>query len=89
MNMPVMDGTATVAALRRLDPRVRIVAASGRDLPDPLREGPLAVQGLLAKPYTAAQLLSALAEALGAPPLEPSKDAAPASELLEDRNGLH
>jgi len=63
--MPVMDGTAVIAALRQLRGDVRIVATSGlttkervAGMADP------AVKAFIAKPYTAGQLLVALAGAL-------------------------
>lgn len=58
MMMPVMDGPALIAALRRLHPQVRIIAASGLTPEDSsaatLGGGPI---HLLAKPYEAATLL--------------------------------
>jgi len=65
MMMPFLDGPATIRALRRLDPRVRIVATSG--LPaeakglDAFRAN---VRSFLHKPYTAENLLITLAEAV-------------------------
>jgi two-component system, cell cycle sensor histidine kinase and response regulator CckA len=88
MNMPVMDGAATVAALRRIDPHLRVVAVSGRDLPQALREGRLAVQALLAKPYAAGQLLSTLAEVLGTPPDRSTPSHDRVVPVLEDGNGV-
>jgi two-component system cell cycle sensor histidine kinase/response regulator CckA len=66
--MPVMDGTALIAALRNLDPGMRIIGASGlgshadsakRDVPG--------VDHFLPKPYTADELLQTVARALAAP----------------------
>jgi PAS domain S-box-containing protein len=65
MMMPFMDGSATIRALQRLDPNVRIVATSG--LPTDVRglEAFQAnVRSFLPKPYTAERLLITLAEAL-------------------------
>jgi PAS domain S-box-containing protein len=65
MVMPFLDGPATIRALQRLDPRVRIVATSG--LPaeakglDAFRAN---VRSFLHKPYTAEKLLITLAEAV-------------------------
>jgi PAS domain S-box-containing protein len=63
--MPVMDGAVLVSALRRLDPDVRVIAATGLDAQTNLtrlaREG---VHQVLTKPYTAETLLSAVAREL-------------------------
>jgi PAS domain S-box-containing protein len=58
MNMPLMDGSSTIRALRRLDPTLRIVVSSGL-LTDVNSAGlaGLDIQGYLTKPYTAEQLL--------------------------------
>jgi CheY-like chemotaxis protein len=58
MMMPVMDGPATIRALRSIRPDVRIIAASGlhgRDVM-PSVEAPI----FLAKPYSAEALLTSL-----------------------------
>jgi PAS domain S-box-containing protein len=62
MMMPGMDGAAAIRALRALDPGVRIVATSG--LVDGSGPTGLGVRGFLAKPYTAAELVRAVREAL-------------------------
>lgn len=62
MLMPFMDGPATIRALQRLDPQVKIIAASGLSNHRP---GELnGVKAFLSKPYTAEKLLKALAEIL-------------------------
>ncbi len=61
MAMPFMDGAATIRALRKLNPTLPIIAASG--LP-PADAGSLNVNAFLAKPYTAEKLLTTLAEIL-------------------------
>ena len=60
--MPVMDGAATIAVLRRINPEVKIIASSG------LKTDAQANRALgggppcfLAKPYTAESLLEMLA----------------------------
>jgi two-component system cell cycle sensor histidine kinase/response regulator CckA len=61
MAMPFMDGAATIRALRRLNPNLPIVAASG--LP-PAETNSLDVNAFLSKPYTAEKLLTVLAQIL-------------------------
>ena len=66
--MPFMDGPATIRALLKMNPEVKIIAASG--LPASQRSGEDSLQGVQAflnKPYTAEKLLKALAEVLKAP----------------------
>jgi len=65
MMMPFMDGAATIRALQKINPRVRIIAASGLGVGDKAAEATAAgVQMFLPKPYTAEKLLKALAEVL-------------------------
>jgi two-component system cell cycle sensor histidine kinase/response regulator CckA len=62
MVMPFMDGPATIRALQRMNPRVRIIAASGLGAGQHAGEGALeGVSVFLNKPYTAEKLLRALA----------------------------
>jgi PAS domain S-box-containing protein len=65
MMMPFMDGPATIRALQRMNPAVRIIAASGFGTShyqvDSSLEG---VEIFLDKPYTAEKLLKALAQIL-------------------------
>jgi PAS domain S-box-containing protein len=63
--MPVMDGPATIRALQRLDPEVRIIAVSGLSGNGRMLEAAQAgVKSFLPKPYTADRLLKAIAETL-------------------------
>ncbi|MDZ7781119.1 MAG: response regulator [Gemmatimonadota bacterium] len=65
MMMPVMDGTTTIRALRRIDPDVPILASSGvAEHSEVARMDELAVGYFLSKPYTATDLLTALKEVL-------------------------
>lgn len=65
MVMPFMDGPATIRALQRMNPKVRIVAASGLGTGHHAGEGALeGVSVFLNKPYTAEKLLKTLAEVL-------------------------
>jgi len=63
MMMPFMDGLATIRSLKRLNPQVKIISASG--LAEDAKEKEAASLGVvksLPKPYTAEALLRALAE---------------------------
>ncbi|MBO0798854.1 MAG: response regulator, partial [Blastocatellia bacterium] len=65
MMMPYMDGPATIRALHRLDPCVRIIAASGLDADGKvIEDAGSGVSAFLSKPYTAEKLLHTLAEVL-------------------------
>jgi PAS domain S-box-containing protein len=65
MTMPVMDGLATIQVLRKINPAVRIIAASGLTANSQLAR--FGVKHFLPKPYTAETLLKALKEVLSAP----------------------
>ena len=58
LTMPLMDGVTLIRALRAIDPRVRIIAASGVEADVP------GVQAYLRKPYSAERLLEAVRAAL-------------------------
>ena len=65
MVMPFMDGPATIRALQRMNPDVRIIAASGLGAGQRGGEGALeGVAVFLNKPYTAEKLLKTLADVL-------------------------
>ena len=65
MVMPFMDGPATIRALQRMNPQVKIIAASGLGTGQRAGEGVLeGVSFFLNKPYTAEKLLKTLADAL-------------------------
>jgi PAS domain S-box-containing protein len=65
MVMPFMDGPATIRALQRMNPKVKIIAASGLGTGLRAGEGPLeGVSVFLNKPYTAERLLKTLAGVL-------------------------
>jgi two-component system cell cycle sensor histidine kinase/response regulator CckA len=68
MMMPLMDGPATIRALHKLDPAVKVIAVSG--LMEDKKCAGLAETGatrFLEKPYTTEQLLHTLHEALTCP----------------------
>jgi two-component system, cell cycle sensor histidine kinase and response regulator CckA len=65
MMMPFMDGPATIRALQKMNPAIKIIAASG--LTAGHKPGEASLEGVkvfLSKPYTAEKLLKALAEIL-------------------------
>ncbi len=65
MVMPVMDGPALIGALRRNDPAIRIIAASGLNGSDQAsRASSAGVKDFLAKPYSAEALLDTLGHVL-------------------------
>jgi CheY-like chemotaxis protein len=65
MMMPIMDGAALIAALRRLDPEVRIIASSGLEANGrAVRAVNAGVKHFLQKPYSADAMLRVLREAL-------------------------
>jgi PAS domain S-box-containing protein len=65
MMMPVMDGPATIRALERMAPSIRIIGTSGIAGNDKVAQA-LGAE-FLPKPYTAEALLKALARSLGNP----------------------
>jgi CheY-like chemotaxis protein len=65
MSMPVMDGPATILALRALDPGVRIIGTSGLTANGQAAKAMQAgVRHFVPKPYTAETLLQVLRQAL-------------------------
>ncbi|MBN8420370.1 MAG: PAS domain S-box protein [Verrucomicrobia bacterium] len=67
MMMPVMDGLATIQVLMRMNPQVRIIAASGLGVKDMVARAMAAgVKHFIPKPYSAETLLKTLAEVLQA-----------------------
>jgi len=65
MKMPVMDGPATIHALMRLNPEVKIVGASGLNANDGVAKASgTGVRYFLTKPYTARTLLKTIREIL-------------------------
>jgi PAS domain S-box-containing protein len=68
MVMPYLDGPATITALRRIDPHVRIVAASGLSENERLAHE-LPHTTFLLKPFTTEKLLATVHQALRPPAL--------------------
>jgi CheY-like chemotaxis protein len=68
MMMPIMDGVATIQVLLRINPAVRIIAASGIDSGDTVAQASNAgVKHFLLKPYTTETLLKLFRELLDRP----------------------
>jgi PAS domain S-box-containing protein len=65
MAMPYMDGLALIRVLRKLNPTLKIIAASGLPSSEQLAEiSVLGVNTFLSKPFTAEKLLTTIAEVL-------------------------
>jgi CheY-like chemotaxis protein len=65
MMMPYLDGVATIRALQKIDPNVKVIGSSG--LADDQKASEvhgLGVKAFLAKPYTADELLKAVSDTL-------------------------
>ncbi|HEY1173853.1 MAG TPA: PAS domain S-box protein [Verrucomicrobiae bacterium] len=68
MMMPIMDGPATIQVLKRLNPDLRIIGASGINANSKVAQASgLGVAHFLPKPYTAEVLLNTIHEVLAAP----------------------
>jgi DNA-binding NtrC family response regulator len=71
-----MDGPATISALQKVDPDVRVIAVTGTRPAAKAGEAPgLGEKAFLQKPYTAGQLLQAVRAVLDS--YEPSVAACP------------
>ena len=65
MMMPVMDGLSTLRALRRINPDVKVIAASGlASNMNPAKVSDAGIRYFLNKPYRAETLLKTLREAI-------------------------
>jgi len=65
MDMPIMDGLATIKALQKMDPSVKTIAISGMDSDRVLAEVAIgSAKAFLQKPFTAEKLLRTLRKAL-------------------------
>lgn len=68
MAMPIMDGPATIRALMKINPDVKIIAASGlKGNGSGVRESEVDLKYFLAKPYTSLTLLTTLRAILDEP----------------------
>lgn len=73
LDMPVLDGLGLVKVLRRIKPEVKVIISSGAGATKTLQKRleelrALQVDAILNKPYSAAQILSAIASALASKP---------------------
>ncbi len=66
MMMPVMDGHASIRAIRKINPEVKIIAVSGLAEKDKLKNVAGYTNAFLPKPYTAERLLKTIHEVLNA-----------------------
>lgn len=70
MMMPVMDGPALIAALRKIEPTLRVIASSGLSTKANVAKARrVGARHFLAKPYSAARLLTLIRTALTEPAL--------------------
>ncbi len=66
MMMPLMDGPATVQALKKINPAVKIIAASGLSSNGKISKIPAGdISHFLPKPYSAKSMLETLKAVLG------------------------
>ena len=65
MMMPIMDGTATIQALQKIDPQVKVICVSGlSSKPNLSAAAKLNVQASLKKPYSSEKLLTTIRQVL-------------------------
>ena len=64
MSMPYMDGAATIRALRKINPDLKIISASGLTNFKRAENQDLETNAFLLKPFTAEKLLTTIAEVL-------------------------
>ena len=64
MSMPYMDGAATIRALRKMNPHLKIISASGLTNFQRADHKDLNTNAFLLKPFTAEKLLTTIAEVL-------------------------
>jgi DNA-binding NarL/FixJ family response regulator len=72
MAMPVMDGPATIQALRAFDPDLKIIGSSGLSSQGELANASgISMHGFIPKPYAAEIMLTTLADVLRGAPRTP------------------
>jgi CheY-like chemotaxis protein len=84
LDMPILDGLGLVKVLRRIKPEVKVLISSGAGATKTLQRRleelrALQVDAILNKPYSAAQILSAIASALAGKPSRPKNSPAQAA----------
>ncbi|WP_427159807.1 PAS domain S-box protein [Aliinostoc sp. HNIBRCY26] len=66
MMMPELDGVTTIRTVQKMNPDVQIIACSGQNSPEAIADIPgMTVHQILPKPFTAAELLKSLHDAVG------------------------
>jgi CheY-like chemotaxis protein len=76
MAMPVLDGAALIYALRKIDPEVKVIAASGlKSTAQSMEPFGLGATSFLAKPFTAEIMLRTIRETLA--PRKPARQEPP------------
>jgi PAS domain S-box-containing protein len=89
MMMPIMDGVATIQVLMRINPAVRIIAASGITSDDSVAKARRAgVKYFLLKPYTAETLLTLFREVLDSTSFPENAPSGPQSSFSIKRINL-
>ncbi len=64
MMMPYLDGAATIRALRKINPQVKVIAATGLEVGGKVNSISVPVDAFLPKPYTGEKLLRTIANVL-------------------------
>ncbi len=64
MMMPYLDGAATIRALRKINPRVKVIAATGLEVGGKVNNISIQVDAFLLKPYTGEKLLRTIRDVL-------------------------
>ena len=81
MAMPVLDGAALIYALKKIDPNVKVIAASGlKSTVQSMEPFGLGATSFLAKPFTAETMLRTIREALA--PSDAGKEASAAAPAV-------
>ncbi|MFY9221270.1 MAG: response regulator [Blastocatellia bacterium] len=62
--MPFMDGLTTIKALRKIDPTIKVILASGVSTTNAVNDETYSINGVLQKPYTTEKLLKLVKEVL-------------------------
>lgn len=62
--MPFMDGLTTIKALRKIDPTIKVILASGVSMTNVVNDETYNINGVLQKPYTTEKLLKLVKEVL-------------------------